>query len=470
MAQRSIPRYFVSRSGAEGASRPLKGTLQPAHVVDCFLLGNRHLAEREWIVATDELGNLLALPDEDRGDLSGSIQTELACHEISSPRRKRLIEASQLFLFNLQLLEQPAQSPGLDDPVYLYGTLFGPYPAADGKPPGGIEGQLTVTRVDLLDGLAQAAEYAFRYTAASGDSGEARRCFHLLLPADREEEIERGSGIVLAYPLLPPELLLYDIGNEIVVSQLLYDILSALKEDLAREQIHHPLRSQTLPVPSRSTLEQQLEVQGYEIKGNTAIKKSAPGEGFQGFLASVFGALMNDRLELPPEGEVDDFMELARHTLNALTGFPSSRTVALRRRVKDALPVADRHSHHGRASSSPPIRTPAISSPLPPQQRTQRGVAAPGSGPAPRGGAPAHAVGRRDEPPEWMQDFIAAHHPPGGPAPRLTSTGLIPTAAKQTRKPPEWMQDFDRPTTTKPACPSKPPDPAVDPEWMNDFE
>src|SRR5262249_32282812 len=154
--------------------------------------------------------------------------------------------------------------------------------------------------------------------------------FHLLLPGDREDEIRRGAGIVLAYPLLPPELTLNDVSNELVVSQLLYDILVSLKEDLEREQIVHPLRSIVLPVPSRTTLERQLISQGYEIKGGTAVKKAESGGGFQGLLATVFGQFMSDRLDLPPEGGTDDFLNLAVTTLNTLPGWPSPRVSVLR--------------------------------------------------------------------------------------------------------------------------------------------
>src|SRR5262249_50279233 len=151
------------------------------------------------------------------------------------------------------------------------------------------------------------------------------RCFHLLLPGDREEEISRGSGIILAYPLLPPELILTDVSNEFVVSRLLYDILIAIKEDLEREQVAHPMRSSVLPVPSRMNLEQELMAQGYEIKGDAAVKKPGGGGGFQGFLSTVFGPLMSDRLDLPPEGEADDFLNLAVIALNTLPGWPSPR-------------------------------------------------------------------------------------------------------------------------------------------------
>lgn len=328
MTRRTLPRYFVGRADAQSTGSPLSESPPTAHVIDSFFIGNRNIQEREWVISLDCLGGLQALPGKRLDSLPASAQSELAYHELSGSGRGRLLEVAEVFLFNLQLLEQPAGGPGFNDPVYLYGTLYGPYPAAEDSQAGGIEGQLTVTRGDMLHGLVQGAVHAFRYAKSSVESGPALRCFHLMLPGGTDEDIRRGSAIVLAYPLLPVELIATDVSNEFVVSQLLYDLLSALKEDLTREQIENPLRSMVLPVPNRFLLEQELQRQGYSIKGDTATKETGSGKGFQGFLSAVFGSLMSDRLELPPEGEVDEFLEIARLTLNALPGWPPRLQIA----------------------------------------------------------------------------------------------------------------------------------------------
>lgn len=105
-----------------------------AHLVASFVVGHRHLEERRWAVAVDGLGHLRALPCEDRGQLPAGLQSELAFHEMSGGQPPRLLEAGEVFLFNLQLLEQPAGAPGWNDPVYLYGKLYGPWPAGAGCP------------------------------------------------------------------------------------------------------------------------------------------------------------------------------------------------------------------------------------------------------------------------------------------------------------------------------------------------
>lgn len=409
MSQRPLPRYFVGRSERQTPGE----VFPPDHVVDCFFVGARHLAAREWVVAVDAAGGLQTLPRDD-GELSEAIQAELAYHEMSGGRG-RLLEASECFLFSLELLEQPAGTPGWNDPVYLYGTLYGPCPAYEKA--AGVEGQLAITRGDLLEGLIRSADHAFKYARPGAESAPPR-CFHLTLPADREEEIRQGMGIVLAYPLLPEELILTDVSNEIVVKQLIYDTLIAIKEDLERERVAHPLRSMVIPVPSRFMLEQQLMAEGYSIRNGFAVKKAQGGEGFKGFLAGVFGSLMNDSLELPPEADVDEFLEIAGRVLNSLPVWPSPRAAALRTRVKPA--PAEAHCN----------RRPA----QPPQTR----IPQPGEI---RPRAPVRPIRQSDEPPDWMRDFIAAHHRPNAASPRLTSTLGVKKPAPSPK--PEWMKDFE---------------------------
>lgn len=119
-------------------------------------------------MVVDGLGHLRTLPCEDRGTLPAGLQSELAFHEMSGGRPTRLLEAGEVFLFNVQLLEQPPGSPGWNDPVYLYGTLYGPPPGGTDGRTAGVEGQLMVTRGDLLDGLVRGAAHAFRYAGLGG--------------------------------------------------------------------------------------------------------------------------------------------------------------------------------------------------------------------------------------------------------------------------------------------------------------
>lgn len=437
MTRPPVPRYFICRDAAGvPAAAPDEG-MPPAHLLDSFFVGHRHLEERRWAVAVDGLGYLRALPCEDRRLLPAGLRSEFAFHEMSGGQPPRLLEAVDVFLFNLQLLEQPAGSPGWNDPVYLYGTLYGPLPAGTDGHPAGVEGQLMVTRGDVLDGLARGAGHAFRYTGLGGTDDQVSRCFHAMLPGGDEEDLRRGEGVVVAYPLLPAELSAADASNEVVVEHLLYDLLGELKEDLTREQTEHPLRTMVLPVPDREALERQLQAQGYAVKGDRAVKKAEKGEGFRGVLASVFGALMSDELELPPEGGVDEFLSIARHTLASAPGWPSPRGVALQNCVK-AAPAR----RGGLPATPPPIRTERPSAPRRPARRTAR----------------------PDGPPAWMRDFIAAHREPGAPPPRLTST------APRGRKEPGWLKDFEESPAEPAEGAAKKKRTKVKPEWMKDFE
>lgn len=469
----SLPRYFVRHAATNAAADIDDGAL-PLHLIDGFFVGDRHLQEREWFVAVDELGNLRVLSGDERESFSAALQTELAFNEISRNRSARLIEASEVFLFDLQFVEQIADAPGWNDPVYLYGTLFAPpLPANSGARAAGIKGQLTVTRGDLLDGIVRSSENAFRGGGAGGIGGKLSLCFHLMLPGGTDEEIRRGAAIVLAYPLFPAELLAAtgDAANEIVVSQMLYDLLSALKKDFERERITHPLCSTVLPVVNRLTLERELKAQGYEIEGDTAYKKNDSGEGFKGFLASVFGAFSGDDLALPPEGDADDFLRLAKQTVDHLPNdFPSARISALRNRLKSAparLPV-----------QSPRAPTPPIKTPAPPNTPpTPLKVASVGV---------KKTVVPDYDPPAWMRDFIQAHRQADAPPPVLNSLSQpnppIISAAKnnsktrkkrQQQQQREWEKDFAAPAAIESKSKSgqgeKKQSPS-EPDWMKDFE
>jgi hypothetical protein len=447
MTQHLFPRYFIGRSNALPQDNSSGEVLPPDHIIDSFFIGGRHLVERELAIGVDCLGNLRAMPLDDFDMFPVTARTELAYHDMSGGGQRRMLEATEFSLFRLELLEQPAGTPGWNDPVYLYGTLYGPWPSSDRKHAAGIEGQLTITRGDLLEGMVRGSGHAFRYAGSDGKGGQDVRCFHLLLPGGREDEIRGGSGIVLAYPLLPAELTLTDVSNELVVSQLLYDVLVALKEDLEREQIVHPLRSIVLPVPSREILERQLMSQGYEIKGDAAVKKAEAGGGFQGILATVFGPFMSDRLELPPEGEPDEFLDLAVTTLNTLSGWPSPRIAALRSCVKPVPAEAYRNALTRRAAPAPQIRVPQ-------PHMIQR----------PAQLRPVRLV---NETPDWMRDFIAAHREPGAPPPRLTSTSAPNLKSKAQEL--EWMKDFTPESADKHRKQDK-SESQTKPEWLDDFE
>jgi hypothetical protein len=481
----NLPRYFVSRSDSKPISLAAREFI-PLHALDNFFAGGRHLQEEEWLVATDAAGNLRALSGDDLDKIPAEVQSQVAFSEVALEGRMRLIETVDFCLFNVQLLEQATGAPGLNDPVYLYGTLHGPYPAANGADSMAIEGQLTVTRADLLDAIVQGAKYAFRNVGAGADIGSTPRIFHMILPGDRDEETLRGAGFIFAYPLLPPDMMLYGAANEVLVSQYLFDILSGIKEDMEKEGIKAPLRKALLPVPSRAALEQELEAQGFQIKGDTAVRKLNTSAGFSGMLQSVFGSNQHDKLSLPPEGSIDDFIQLAEQVMMSLPGWPPERTKLMRRQIKPASGEVRMRAKGTAALKPREIKTPkpmpvhdyrgeflnATSASTEDTRRNTDGTERPFASPT--------KLHTHYEPESWVQDFINQHGGEGQT--KLTNSKNVPTppVGSGQKREPSWMSDFST-NDGKPQVfqtnaneekkkESETKKPAAKPDWMKDFE
>ena len=79
--------------------------------------------------------------------------------------------------------------------MVVAGALYGPFggPGTASR----IEGQLTVTRGDMLAGLVDEVHRAFRL---SGRGGDGKQCLHLGLPRDTAEASTHGEGGILWWP------------------------------------------------------------------------------------------------------------------------------------------------------------------------------------------------------------------------------------------------------------------------------
>jgi len=431
--------------------------------VDLFQLAQPNRAVCPAVVTLDVGGALRVCDAHGSKDLPPPVQEDLSHHELSGVGAPWHLTAQDLFLFNVSVLEQPLATPGLNDPVHLYGTLFGP---VDGVTiPAGVRGQLTVTRADVLSGLVQGAAHPFR----SRNDVRSGRCFHALLPGGNDAETASGRGLVLAYPVLPAELGADDVSNELLVSQMLHDLLGALQADLRSEGKSHPLTNTLLPCPSRAALLAELQSRGFAIKGDTAVRNRGAGGSM---LTSVFGALTADKLPIPPEGTVEDFLELARASLSAFEGWPSSRAQHLARqlglrnaspqvpRVEPGVtPVVSPYAPRTGASAAPPsvdfstgpqgwmqdFMGPATTSKAGARVTVARPVAAP----APPPPAPQKKSGN----PGWMEDFPSKPTPAAAPRPAAAPSPAPPKAPAQKAKP----------TSEKAPAPGKP-------DWLKDFE
>ncbi|NTX53210.1 hypothetical protein [Myxococcus sp. CA039A] len=436
----NLPRYFIPHAATP--PEPVQSDASEiAHVVDAFRLDSNHALEPEWLVGLDALGGVHVVPASERGRLPATALAQLTHHEVASGRTPRRIAASELFFFSVELVEHPADAEGFNDPVYLYGHLSGPWP---GTSPQRVPGQLTVTRGDVLAGLTQGAADAFHY-AQTMESAAAPRGYVALLPGDRPDVIAQGQGLVLTWPSVPPELQMGNASNGPMVARMLHDVLTQLQEDAGANRGPEALARMELPVPSRAMAIAELELRGYEVKGDVAIlRRQHPG-----LLTRMAEWLRAEKVKIPLEAATPAFLELARQALAALPGWPTEAERALRSRVRAG-------------GGTPPVSAPRVTSPAP-----QRPL-------------PPRAPPKPPRPSDWMQDFLNAHaaaHPEAA-KPRLTRAK--PAAPPPPAKPgtPSWMEDFGakpRPAAPSPGTRREPSAPSASgpskkPDWMSDFE
>jgi hypothetical protein len=455
----SHPRYFVPHA-ASPAEAVQPDPAAVVHAMDAFRLQAGYVGEQEWIVCTDIAGNVHVLPASEREHLPASTKAQLTHHELASGRTPRRISASELFLFLVELVEHPTDAEGANDPVYLYGTLMGPWPSAS---PMRVPGQLTVTRGDLLAGLVQGAPDAFQYVQ-DPESKTAPRSYHALLPGDRAERIAEGRGLVLAYPAVPPELQAHNVANDPLVATILREALDQLQEYAREHGGPKAIAEMEVPVPSRLMAIAELESRGYEVKGDMAtLRRNHPG-----LVNRLAEWLRAEKVKVPREATTPEFLELARRALEVLPGWPSDTERALRALVRPGNGAPPKPGFIPPVAAAQPLPTQRVIPPRPPP-------------------SPAR-------PNDWMQDFLDAHTPPGGKKKaKLTRASEVTppprraiSTPKQASSSKDWMGDFtpgpSAPPEHKPPSPSTPPgpkrrepsapagNPAKKPDWMSDFE
>lgn len=448
----SHPRYFVPHAATP--AEPVRAEASAVvNVVDAFRLESSYLGEQEWIVGLDAVGQMLAVPGSERGSLPASTQAQLAHHEVSSGRSPRRIAAAELFFFSVELVEHPPDEEGINDPVYLYGTLMGPWP---GEALSQVPGQLTVNRGALLAGLVHGASDAFVY-AQDPESKTTPRSYHVLLPGDRAESLAEGRGLVLAYPAVPMDLQVRNAANDRLVADILHDVLEQLLQDAREHGGPELLQQMELPVPSRLQAIAEFESRGYEVNGDVATLRRPRG----GLVGKLAGLLSGEKVRVPPEAGTPEFLELARRALGAIPGWPNEAERTLRSLIRPGGGMSAGTRSIPQIPARP-VGAPPLIPPRPPP-------------------APAR-------PSDWMQDFLDAHAHTRGEKAKLTrsrsSIPAIPPKAPATSKAPEWLSDFasgsDAPAPSPaPAPASRPrhepkaaePEPAQKkPDWMSDFE
>ncbi len=443
-----VPRRFTS-AGLRGKPRE---DVPLVRVLDIFVLGSRHRTDQEWVVGLDALGELVARPLADAELMSGACK-DLAHHGAVAGGTPRRLDFDAVHIMTVETVEHVQSEASLRHAVYLYGRMRGPIPETGGAGHG-VDGMLAVSRAEILQALAWAANRCFQ--VAASDAGASARCAQLALPGEGANTLAQGRGLVLAYPLFPAEVSFDDPSNDMLVSHLAYDVLRSLQNELVRADSGARFVAETLPVPSRAEVISKLRAQGFSIDGDTAIKKNE-ADGVTGWLGNVFGVGVKKVL-IPPEASVDVYLELAGQALELVAEWPSgaSRIIAERTGVASAQrQLAPSVTTRKVAVAPPPRRdTPAWTNAFMREHRR---------------GATSEVMSSSTLAAEregWSGDFDAGAR--AARQPRAKPRRVRAKKAKKEGGAGAWSDDFG--TASKPALAStEDPRPAAKDDWSDDF-
>lgn len=335
---------------------------------------------RDLVVGVDAGHVIRAVPMTEARRLPARASGELELHAQQGEALQ--LTTDELYLFDLQIVENVPDVPGADDPMYLYGVIRGPYPAALEAGVSGVEGQLATTRGGVLRGFQLGVPRAFRYAPSAYGS----RCVPILLAgAARGDGATATPGIVLAFPLAPPLGGEQEIANDLVAAQLAHDVIGATRRDLGDD-----LGVDPVPVPSRQAYERELVAGGWTIAGDVAKRKT------KGRFGSLFTPAATQRL--PPEATLPEYCALVGPLLKRL-GPPSLDQVALQGRVRDVNPAPVAPSRLGTAPA-PPRSAPSL--PVPQRASSPRPLPPPPPAPPP----PLQAHRHASEFSDWIEDMF----------------------------------------------------------------
>lgn len=309
------PRFFA-------AERDLPFAVDPAaacHAVDLFRVNDPSGSETEWTVSVDPRGNLTVVLPHQREALPPPVLADINNQSLLGPLRE-IVHPVSVYLMAVASWSAGPNFPGVNDPFSLEGTVFGPFPS---DTPKARTGRLATTRGDVLDGLVRGGWHAFNGAVEPLSKAPPPRWLHMMLAAGDDEQTRRGDALVLAYPLSQTELDLGCAGNEERVANLLFDLLSALKSDSPGTLLEGLLHRSPLPIPNLAALEAQLQARGFTVKGSVAKR---PRKGF-------LGRFLQERIDLPPQGRVDEYLRLTRAVMEIFPDWPGDRAALLRPRT-----------------------------------------------------------------------------------------------------------------------------------------
>jgi hypothetical protein len=348
-----------------------------SQLLDLFTLGDRLTRDRAIAVGVDTSGRLTTADPRDPARFFGSAYEQLVLHQVSAAAPPRHLALDALWLFDLQVVEQVCDASTLNDPVFLYGTLFGP---VTGGSLEAKQGQLAVTRADVLEAFIRSVDHRFGAGARS-DGGPVDKSHSLLLPGDSDESLERGDGFILAIPVPPPEFADTQ-GNGAQVRLVVQQVLAQVQAD---------------------------------VDGR---KRSV--------LSKLFVA--GPRVAPEPHASTERLVACSRAALALIEGWPAPRVHQLASRVRVSSSAA-------RVQTVAPVLGPLAAAP--PRIDLARDddwmkdfvVAHAKEGRAPEQVSSATPARGR---PAWMNDFEA-----GAPTPSAPNEAPAPSTT------PDWMKDFE---------------------------
>jgi hypothetical protein len=315
------PPYF--QLGDETDSADLR---IPASILDIFYLRTTVHTPAYLAVVVGCMGGYLDIFIGDAiRQLPELLYGQVQAIQTSRRDQFRILTAQSLGLFTLDAMEQAVQIAGFNDAVYLFGWMQMRIESVNGrldKQPLQING-----RLDLLHTFRQSAAHVF-----TDPHNPNEKMYHLLIPAGPASDIQQGKHLVLLYPILDPQLF-ERAHNSFIVMRLAYDLLLALQQDMLQAGSPHPFVRQPLPVPSRKRLEEELKRDGYEVKGDVAIKKFQvqPQLGQIRFLMrlrQVAQRWVGERIALPPQAMSTDYQKLIDHLLKDIATTADKRMMA----------------------------------------------------------------------------------------------------------------------------------------------
>lgn len=451
----SWPPYIQPRPGHEAL--PSAESLHlPVALVDLFYLRRDAHARPVLVAIVSCLGGalLLATPAT-MLTLPPDLQDQIRALQVNQRGTFRLITAQDLWLVSLDAIEQQAQMHGYNDAVTIYGRIHAQVVAQAGDLTTTVlsnDSRITVGRLDFLYGWRLGFAATFQNPLRAGET-----ITHCCIPVAPCSDVQRGTGLAIVYPVLDPARHT-DLDNTPLVLRIVHDLLAQLQHDLLEQQSPHTNLMKLLPVPSRQHVEAELTADGYQIRGDTAVRQTAsPSTPASTSLLSRLRHWTQQwsaaEFQLPPQARINDYQMLIDAVLAAIaTPADLAMFNALLQRI----------------GTSSPSSAPALPTPRPAQQTTSpptsvRSAPRSRARPAPQSWAsdfttPAQAAPTAEP---WWQDFEPTHQGASAIITQADSTPTAPEAAPNTAQS-SWSSDFTRPV--------QPAERPAEQDWSSDFD